>query len=80
MKHLYVVMRDYDESSTPVKVFDSEVAATSFGRNLATREDDCNVAYSLWRQEPGKFTRLKYYTSLPAYRRLEPFDWGTLDD
>lgn len=67
----YLVVCDYDESTLPRKVFLQESEAIRWGRREATKDQDPNSEYSLYKQEIARTATLKFVKNLKPYKEEE---------
>lgn len=66
-QYFFLVCRTYDESTQPVKCFLQKHEAITFGRRLASKEEDCNIGYELYRQEITRAGQFEFVKTLEPY-------------
>lgn len=67
----YLVVCNYDESTSAKKVFLQESEAIRWGRREATKNQDPNYEYSLYKQEIARTATLKFVKTLSPYKEKE---------
>lgn len=68
----YLVVCDFNEnSSLPMKIFLQENEAIRWGRREATKDQDPNSEYSLYKQEIARTATLKFVKNLKPYKEEE---------
>ncbi len=69
-QYLYLVCRTYDECTQPVKSFLKKHEAITFGRRLASKEEDCNISYELYCQEITRAEQFEFVKTLEPYSNV----------
>lgn len=85
-QYFYLVCRTYDECTQPAKCFLQEHEAIVYGRRLATKEEDPNIGFELYRQEITRTGTFEFVRTLDSYERessaksqaIEPFNWDNV--
>lgn len=78
-QYFYLVCRTYDECTQPVKCFLQEHEAIVYGRRLATKEEDINIGFELYRQEITRRGTFEFVRILDSFEpTLEPFNWDNV--
>lgn len=68
-QYFYLVCRTYDECTQPIKCFLQEHEAIVYGRRLATKEEDINIGFELYRQEITRTGTFEFVRTLDSYER-----------